>query len=202
MKRLLTKPYRNIDQLPLIARLGILCLALLFIYFIWYSGFWTNLYQTINTITTRINSLESSNAKLAEQLELLKKEVKAKEEWFTRNERIAATNFTELLSSHQTSKVLYDLLVSNSKLSLLQLKNIAPKAISLPQANINNAFEHGIIIKFSGDYFSTMQYLQALEKLKWKLFWDQLEYKVIQYPLAEITLQIHTISAESDWINV
>ena len=47
-----------------------------------------------------------------------------------------------------------------------------------------------------------MHYLQAIEKLEWKIFWDKLEYKVIQYPKAEITLIIHTLSDQRDLINV
>ena len=39
-----------------------------------------------------------------------------------------------------------------------------------------------MIIKFQGDYFSTMNYLQAIESLPWRISWDRLEYKVIEYP--------------------
>lgn len=201
MKNLLTKHYRNIDQLPLIARSAILASALILIFMIWYNSFWDNLYQNVTTTTRNINSLESSITNLKAQLETLKKNIKVKEELLNNKENTLVSNSTELLSSHQTSKVLYDLLINNNKLNLLQLKNTPPKEVLLPKSNLK-VFEHGVMIKFSGDYFSTMNYLQAIEKLPWKIFWDKLEYKVTQYPTAEITLYIHTVSIEDNWIHV
>ncbi|MBU0744858.1 MAG: hypothetical protein KKE11_05775 [Gammaproteobacteria bacterium] len=102
--------------------------------------------------------------------------------------------FTKILSPQQTKMFLHDLLNNNNNLVLLQLHNTPPKEVVLPQTN-TRVFEHGITIKFLGDYFSTMRYLQAAEKLPWRIFWDKLEYEVTEYPTAEVTIHLHTINA-------
>ncbi len=200
MNALLIKYYRTIDQLPTTARSMILATVLGLIFIIWYYGFWQTLHNSATATTNKIESLKPLIAKLEEQAKNLEKELKEKKAAFGENAP-PPTSVAAILSPHKTSKVLNDMLMANSKLVLIQLKNIPPKETVLPQNN-SKIFEHGIVVKFSGDYFSTMHYLETLEKLKWKIFWDKLEYKVTQYPMAEITLSVHTISNTGDWIHV
>jgi MSHA biogenesis protein MshJ len=140
---------------------------------------------------------------LKTQIEAIEKLIKDKREEAKKIKKIPQEQNTslQLISPQKINEVLEDLLTTRYRLILLELKNLPPKAVALSQNNLR-IFEHGIIIKFQGDYFSTMSYLQAIEKLGWRIFWDKLEYKVIQYPKAEITLQIHTISDQGVWIDV
>lgn len=67
---------------------------------------------------------------------------------------------------------------------------------------LDNAYKHGLQIKLEGDYMATLQYMQALEELQWKFFWDKLEYEVLEYPRARIVITLYTLSLEKDWIGV
>ena len=45
-----------------------------------------------------------------------------------------------------------------------------------------------------------MNYLQKLEQLPWKFYWQHFDYEVQQYPRALITLNIYTLSTSKWWI--
>ena len=197
MKELLAKYQETIDKLPANARFIILAAILGIILVIWYYSFWEDLQDSMDAKSEQIKTLESSVPALKKQLQVMEKKIKAKRG----PEAIKARSTSKILSPKQARTVLHDLLMTNKHLVLLQLKNLPPKAVALPNSKVK-IFEHGIIIKFLGDYFSTMSYLQDIEKLPWKIFWDKLEYKVTEYPAAEITLHIHTTSKDDDWIHV
>ena len=202
MNTLLTKYQRTIDQLPKTAKSLLLATILVMIFIIWYYGFWQDLKHSITTTSNQIAEINPLVKPLEIQLNALQKEINIKKEEFDKRSRLLIpSSTTTLISPHQMSNALHDILVANNKLVLLQLKNLAPKEIVSSQVN-TKIFEHGIVIKFLGDYFSTMDYFQAIKNLKWKIFWDKLEYTVTKYPLAEITLYIHTISTTGDLIDV
>ena len=49
---------------------------------------------------------------------------------------------------------------------------------------------------------ATLRYLQALEALPWRFFWDSVDYQVIAYPQSTVRLKLHTLSLSEDWIGV
>lgn len=75
-----------------------------------------------------------------------------------------------------------------------------------PQSSVGgeleNAYKHGLIIKFEGDYMSTLAYMRELESLEWGFFWENMEYEVIEYPTGKVALTLYTLSLDKDWIGV
>jgi len=63
-------------------------------------------------------------------------------------------------------------------------------------------YKHGMRIVFEGDYFKTLKYLQALETMPWRLYWDNVEYHVTEYPKASVAITVHTLSLDEGWIGV
>jgi MSHA biogenesis protein MshJ len=57
-------------------------------------------------------------------------------------------------------------------------------------------------IVVSGTYLQAVAYLRDLEKLPRKVFWDELEIVVGDYPQAEISLTVYTLSHRKGWIGV
>ena len=118
------------------------------------------------------------------------------------NKLVPPTKITELLRS---------LLLETNELKLVSLNNEPVKKITIGD-NIENdddksssqalLYEHATIIKLSGSYQQVYQYLLALEQSDWGLFWDKLHYRVTEYPQAEITLRVHTISTDKYWIGL
>ncbi len=52
-----------------------------------------------------------------------------------------------------------------------------------------------------GTYFDVIHYLEQLEKVT-GFSWEQLDYKVVGYPNAEVKIKLHTISLSEGWIGV
>jgi len=94
------------------------------------------------------------------------------------------------------ANVLSDLLKQHNQLSLIKLESLPVK----PQPPL--IYQHGLELHFSGTYADTLAYLTALEAMPWNFVWDGIDYRVKDYPIAEITLRVHTLSLENSWLDV
>ena len=66
----------------------------------------------------------------------------------------------------------------------------------------STAYKHGLKIEFEGDFFTTLDYMRKLEALEWNFFWDEIIFKVTEYPTASGSLSLFTISLDKNWIGV
>lgn len=62
-------------------------------------------------------------------------------------------------------------------------------------------YQHTLAVKLSGDYNSVYRYLLNLESIPEKFYWSAFNYKVIQYPLAQVTIEIYTLSDQQDLVS-
>jgi MSHA biogenesis protein MshJ len=90
---------------------------------------------------------------------------------------------------------------------LTQATNDEPKTSQLSsneksQVTSVNLYRHGIKIKLSGDYFALQNYLRQLEKLSWKFFWQDFDFKVKEYPLNELSIEIYSLGSKREFIGV
>ncbi len=119
------------------------------------------------------------------------------------NKLVPPTKITELLRS---------LLLQTHGLKLVSLSNDPVENISLNNSNDDSQhptntvqsrlYKHSTTIKLTGNYQQLYQYLTALESSEWGLYWDQLHYNVAEYPNAEISIRVHTISTDEYWIGL
>ncbi|MDX2165299.1 MAG: hypothetical protein SFW07_07800 [Gammaproteobacteria bacterium] len=73
-----------------------------------------------------------------------------------------------------------------------------PATVGVAQAPF---YQHVFEISFTGNYFATQRYLQQLEKLPGQLYFDSIDYQVQKYPVATVTLKVHTISLDEGLLN-
>lgn len=130
------------------------------------------------------------NAAGQKKQQLLKEEIKRLDENIA---KIAL----QVVPSNQMADLLKDLLVKEGGLKFVSLKSLPAKALVSPEdlAAVDQYFllEQGMRFTFQGNYFNTLKYLQSIEKSKWRLFWDELDYKVQAYPNALVTIDVHTL---------
>ena len=132
----------------------------------------------------------------------------------TLNKRIDESVKT-MVPPKEMAVVLEGLLEKGTDLKLLSLENKAVYAVvnkdeggeniqkkSVGSAAQETLYNHGFILRLSGNYMSVIDYFESLSALPWRFYWDDLRYKVESYPNAEITLEIHTISTYEEWIGV
>ncbi|HKC52921.1 MAG TPA: type II secretion system protein GspM [Myxococcota bacterium] len=63
-------------------------------------------------------------------------------------------------------------------------------------------FKHSVVIELHGSYLATLRYLQAIEALRWRFFWDSLDYEVDEYPNASVRLTLYSLSLREGWLGV
>ena len=87
--------------------------------------------------------------------------------------------------------------------TLINLKEIGErpwipdmKSITNMPIETTGILEHGYVMEFKSDYFSTIQYLNWIEKLPYHIYWDSLQYKVGQYPVADVLMTIRVLTKE------
>lgn len=95
-------------------------------------------------------------------------------------------------------------LLSNVKgIKLKAFTSIAPTPLlEVGEEKKMNLYSHGIKLEFTGDYFSVLRFVEAVEKMPNKLYWRSMDYKVDAYPKAAITLELYTLSINKDFISV
>jgi MSHA biogenesis protein MshJ len=63
-------------------------------------------------------------------------------------------------------------------------------------------YRHAIKIKLSGGYFQLRDYLQQLEALSWKFFWQEFNYQLTEYPISELEIEMYSLSTKREFIGV
>lgn len=110
-----------------------------------------------------------------------------------------------LIDPAQMAKVLQQMLDRDGALTLVSVESIPPKPLvddkdgKTPVAQV---YMRGVRIKFHGSFMDTLHYLKALEGLPWRLFWGGITYQVKDYPDADATLVVYTLSMQKGWIGV
>ncbi len=82
----------------------------------------------------------------------------------------------------------------NNKPGETLLKEIDPKLIGI--------FVHSLELQLNGTYLEILRYLIALEELEWKIFWDQVNIEVLEYPEVKVKIKVHTFSLKDGWLSV
>ncbi len=108
----------------------------------------------------------------------------------------------KFVSATRMVEVLQDMLKQNHGLELISLKKLPVAEISETKSIKLPIYRHGLILHFSGSYFNMLDYLKILEALPWRINWEAIDYQVKQYPIAEITLQIDTLSFQPQWLDL
>ena len=118
-----------------------------------------------------------------------------------------------LVPPEKMANLLEQVLNKNGHLQLVNLKTLpasplidkAGSVAHSAQANISpdkQVFKHGVQITVRGSYLELLQYLNALEHLPVQMFWGMANMNVVQYPVAELTLTLYTLSLDKIWLQV
>jgi MSHA biogenesis protein MshJ len=98
---------------------------------------------------------------------------------------------------------LSDILTQNKQLTLIKLDTLpVTTMVEIKQPQANPIYKHGLTITFSGSYRDTLNYLKALESLPWHFIWESIDYRVKNYPAAEATIRVYTLSFKDVWLGV
>jgi len=92
-------------------------------------------------------------------------------------------------------------LKEQSRLRLIRIRNLRPEALSASADSRTATFyKHGLQIEFEGSYQACLDYLQEIENLPWRFYWQVLELEVLEYPRNRVRLEVSTLSLDEEWI--
>ena len=114
------------------------------------------------------------------------------------DERIQSLTDT-LVAPENMPSVLESMMTQDTRLKLVSLENTEGQSIALgSEFSDVDLYRHGMKIRMSADYPSLMSYLQRLDSMQWKLYWQSLEYTVENYPSGELYLEVFTLSTREE----
>lgn len=63
-------------------------------------------------------------------------------------------------------------------------------------------YRHQVDVTVTGRYFDVLAYLNTLESMPWRFYWQHLTYSVTDFPTASVTIQVYTLSADRGLMGV
>lgn len=120
----------------------------------------------------------------------------------------------DLITPGEMTQVLTSVLSSYRGLALISFENARATPLRTGMIDVGadesqegsarnisgQVFSHGLTLEFQGDFFSTLQYLRFLEGISGGFFWDSISFQVAEWPNANVTLRIHTLSLVEGFI--
>ncbi len=115
-----------------------------------------------------------------------------------------------LVAPEKMAELLEQVLSRNANLQLVSLNTLPVSSFIDPatggadkmQAKDRQIYKHGVQMTVRGSYADLLQYLTALEKMPTQMFWGMAKMNVVQYPKAELTLTLYTLSLDTIWLQV
>lgn len=191
------------------------------VYFVWYNVLYSYLLASDEEVTKNLQNIKTQISQLEGQIDSLSEVVgrnptaaliaqskMLQEENGILNQKIREYVKT-MVPPTQMDEMLNNIIQKATGLTVLSIENIEVKPL-FESKNIDlngktavfQVFKHGIKVELQGSFFDTVRFLKALEKQKLNVIWSSLDYAVIKYPKAKITLELNTLSLEEGWIGV
>ncbi len=203
-----------IRQLSLRERVFVIFLGWAVIYVLWF-------FIASYPLHGKIRALNNQVATLNTQIKGVEQQVSAIEAWAqsdktqeknqlqqklqTQDKGLKKSIETSVVSANgknNLAMVLKDIISVNTSSALVaNIKNLGSESLfstsgidldHIPSL-VKNITKDGIQVQFKSDYFNTLTYLTKLEGLQWRFYWDSLEYKVADYPQAEVVMKFYIL---------
>lgn len=149
--------------------------------------------QQIMELTNIVNSPEfvliyAEKKRLIQQTQTLKQKIVTLKPYF--------------ISVADLPKLTKDILTAQNDTFLVSLKSLnstpwTPIDVTKTKV-LTTIVQLPIQIEFKSNYFNTIAYLINLEKLPWHIYWESLNYKVTQYPEANVEITFYTLNSNSN----
>lgn len=162
---------------------------------------------SINSLTTTVSILEQSlnsdpNVEINKQIAQYENKMQQVD-----SELLLLTS--DLITPIQMRHALVDLLKADKSVSLLAFDAITAESLNLakddeaesPEETLS-LYKHGLRLKLKGNYFSLRDYLQKIEALEWKFFWQNFDYQLVEYPNSELVIEMYSLSTKKEFIGV
>ncbi len=114
----------------------------------------------------------------------------------------------DLIPPAEMTRVLKEMLIKTEGLRLVRLETlpVEPLFETPEELDVNteggDLFKHGVVIEVLGDFPTTVRYLREIEQLPRRFYWETLDYEVLEYPIARVTLTLRSLSTQEGVVGV
>lgn len=140
----------------------------------------------------------------------IKKEKRDIEEKISQQDESLAALSVGLVPVDQLASILQEVLNKTGRLQLQNMTTLPIEEIqiqksadsSLDQSGEGSSaqqagiYKHSVGITIKGSYFELLRYLQELESMDWRFYWDELNFEQDKYPLGVFELKVYTLSTD------
>jgi MSHA biogenesis protein MshJ len=118
----------------------------------------------------------------------------------------------------QVGTLLRDVLAARHGLTLVSLANLPPRSLmdagpaqaSTPAAAAASAVDsdqggpylHPVELVVEGSYGEILEYLRALERMPWQIYWQRLDMQALDYPANRARIVVGALSLSREWISL
>ena len=167
----------------------------------------------IASLELEIQQLEQQTEKLASELSIdLDVENRARKDnllsSLDRLRGVVDTRTDDLIPPVEMTRVLKQMLIKTVGLRLVRLENLpveplfeTPEELGV-ETEGGDLFKHGVVIEVLGDFPTTVRYLREIEQLPRRFYWESLDYEVLEYPIARVTLTLRSLSTQEGVVGV
>ncbi|MCB1844602.1 MAG: hypothetical protein KDI09_16695 [Halioglobus sp.] len=107
----------------------------------------------------------------------------------------------KLIDPGEMAFVLESVLKDQAGLRLKRIRNLGAEPLTADdQNNAVVLYRHGLEIEVEGSYLDCLAYLEQIEALPWRFYWQFLELDVVEYPRNRIRIEVSTLSLDEEWI--
>jgi len=124
-----------------------------------------------------------------------------------------------LVPPERIAPLLESILRANGRLKLVSMRTLPVEPLSGPPGGaatqaaaaapaeaasdaVPLLYRHGVEVSVRGNYLDMVDYMSALEALPTRMFWGRAQLDVEEYPAARLTLTLHTLSLDRQWMKL
>ncbi|WP_416307193.1 type II secretion system protein GspM [Neptunicella sp. SCSIO 80796] len=155
-----------------------------------------NMRQQIAEIQQLLN--QDVDALLRDKVELLQvKQVELDQQ--------LTSQMSHFVAANQMPKLLANMLAKVNEVNLVSLESIPPTRILTDPEHEDSQlqiYQHGVKLVLDGHYFAVQQYLQQLKDSQWDFYWYKFDYRVDEYPVGIVELELYTLSTSPAFMGI
>ena len=109
-----------------------------------------------------------------------------------------------LIPPQRMLNALRDVLQNQNGLRLVSMHNLPVASLVPPQngAPMQGPYVHSLELVIDGGYLDVLRYLEKVEALPWRFYWQVLELKTGDYPKNRVRVRLNTLSMDKEWLGV
>lgn len=206
----------RIDAMQARERVILLAAGILLMLFFWFQLWGSPLWSKSEALFKQARNMEQQQATLAETLAALEQRLAQDPNQALHGQRQQLQleieqqdarlrqDLARLVAPRDMAPLLELLLRQDRGLRVIQLQKMPVQPMDIAgtagEETAPKLYRHGLRLVFEGSFLDLWRYLRRLEGLERDVLVNRLEFEVLEYPRAQVVLDVETLSLDKGWI--